>query len=201
MKIGVVILAAGESARMGEPKQLLVHGGMILLKSAIATARAISTEPVIVVLGAHSEKIQLHLENEEVHVAENRDWRDGMGSSLKAGLNSLLAIAPSADAVVFLVCDQPLLSRETLEEIVAAHERTGSPIVAAEYGGTLGVPALFSRALFPELLALSGAEGARRIIQAHRSEVVAVPFPDGAIDLDTPADYSDFLKNPNASAA
>lgn len=195
MSIGIVILAAGESARMGEPKQLLPFRDTTLLRHAVETAHSIPGAPVIVVLGAHADQIRAELGESSAIVVENSRWPDGMGGSLREGLTTLLAAHSEISAAIFLVCDQPLLSATTLSSLVAAYQNTGSAIVASEYGGTLGVPALFARELFPELLALSGSEGARQIIHAHCDRTTSVPFPEGTIDLDTPTDYAAFREN------
>ena len=189
MSTGIVILAAGESARMGEPKQLLEFRGKTLLHHAVDAALALRVVPVVV-LGAHANPIRTQLDARPVIVAENSGWREGMGTSLRTGLSALLTAVPKTSAAIFMLCDQPLLTATTLGLLIATHERTGRAIVASEYGGTLGVPALFARSLFPELLALDGAEGARQIIQTHRDKAIGVPFPDGLVDIDTPTDYS-----------
>jgi molybdenum cofactor cytidylyltransferase len=195
MSTGIVILAAGESARMGEPKQLLAYRGKTLLRHTIDIAHSVarillSASPIVVVLGARAGNLREQIDDADVIVAENPDWREGMGTSLRVGLNALLAAHPSIPAVIFLVCDQPLLTADTLGNLITTHERTGSAIVASEYGGALGVPALFARSMFPELLALKGDVGARQIIRAHRDQATGVPFQDGAVDIDTPADYA-----------
>ena len=195
---GIVILAAGESARMGEPKQLLMFRGKTLLHHTIDTALSISGAPVVVVLGAHAAQIRTRLDATCVLVEENSDWRDGMGGSVSTGLRVLLTAHPAISAVIFLVCDQPFLSATTLGVLIATHQQSGRAIIASEYSGALGVPALFARTMFPELLALEGNEGARQLIHAHRDQVVGIPFPDGSVDLDTPADYAAFSENSNA---
>jgi len=190
MSPGIVILAAGESARMGAPKQSLPYRGGTLLLHAVESARLLSGAPITVVLGAHAAPIRAELADCPVAITENSDWRSGLGSSLRAGLQALLAAQPATEAVIFLVCDQPLISARHLNALLTEHERTGRPIVASEYGDTLGVPALFARALFPALLALAGSEGARQVIQDHRDQAIGIPFADGAVDIDTPADYA-----------
>ncbi len=190
MSTGIIILAAGESVRMGEPKQLLAYHGTTLLQHAIATALELDGTPVVVVLGAHAEKIRTQISEPRVTFAENPDWLEGMGASVRVGLSAMLAAHPDVAGVIFLPCDQPLLTAATLRDLIAAHERTGRAIAASEYGGVLGVPALFARDHFPELLALDGATGARQIIWAHRANAIGVPFPEGAVDVDTPADYA-----------
>ena len=198
MSIGIVILAAGESTRMGEPKQLLAYRGKTLLQHAIDTALSLSGAPVIVVLGAHTAPIRAQHDAPCAIFVKNPDWRDGMGTSVRTGLRELLSAHPAISAAIFLVCDQPLLSATTLGILIATHQQTGRAIVASEYGGALGVPALFAREMFPELLALESAGGAREIIRTHRDRAIGVPFPDGSIDLDTPADYAAFHESSNA---
>lgn len=194
---GIIILAAGESARMGEPKQLLAYGVGTLLHHAIETALTLPGTPITVVLGAHAARIRAQLSDPRVFITENPDWRTGLGGSIRAGLNALLAAHPGLAATIFLLCDQPHISASHLGNLVTTHERTGRAIVASEYGGTLGVPALFSRALFPELLALNGIDGARQIIQRHRDLAIGVNFQPGAVDIDTPADYARLRSSPS----
>ncbi len=188
MSAGIVILAAGESSRMGTPKQLLEYRGKSLLNRAVETAFALRVVPVVV-LGAEAGTIRSQLAEHPVLIAENGLWREGMGSSIRVGLTALLAAVPNTSAVIITLCDQPLVSATALGILIATHQKTGRVIVASEYNGTLGVPALFDRSLFPALLALNGAEGARHIIQTHSQQAIGVPFPEGAIDIDTPADF------------
>ena len=190
MSTGIVILAAGESARMGEPKQLLPYRGTTLLQHSINTALSVHGTTVVVVLGAHAAQIRAELNDPRVLVTVNPDWADGMGSSLRTGLRALLGAQPDVSAAIFLLCDQPLVSTATLHNLICTHERTGFAIVASEYDGILGVPALFAREMFQQLLALRGSEGARQVIRAHRDEAIGVTFQDGAVDIDTPADYA-----------
>ena len=219
MKPGIVILAAGESSRMGTPKQLLMYAGETLLQRTINAAQAVA-ENVIVVLGANAQAVARASSPSAVNLSsetnaqelsnasrptgwkpvpqfvENHNWREGMGTSVSLGLRTLLEAHPDTKAVIFLLCDQPLLSSEILQQIIAQHEATDRPIVAAEYNGTLGVPALFAASLFPALLDLTGAEGARKVIKQHRPEALGVPFPAGAMDIDTPADYAQLAEIP-----
>jgi molybdenum cofactor cytidylyltransferase len=190
MSTGIIILAAGESVRMGEPKQLLAYRGGTLLHHAIETALTLPGAPITVVLGAHAARIRAQLGDSRVSITENPDWRTGLGGSIRAGLSALLAAHPGIAAAIFLLCDQPLVSASHLGNLVAMHARTGRAIVSSEYGGALGVPALFSRTLFPELLALHGTDGARQIIQTHPDQAIGVTFQEGAVDIDTPADYA-----------
>ncbi len=126
------------------------------------------------------------LDDLPVQIVENAGWEQGMASSLQTGLAAL----PLSDlaGVAVILCDQPLLTGEVLDRLVAAFEHPPHPLAAAEYGGTLGVPALFGRALFPELAALSGTEGAKRVLLRHAAEAARVPFPGGLLDIDSPDD-------------
>lgn len=192
--LGLVLLAAGGSTRLGSPKQLLMYQGRSLLRRAAETALASVCRPVVIVLGAQAARMEEELDGLAVTTVENVDWQQGMGGSLCIGLECLMAQEEALEGVVICLCDQPLLSSDIINGLVEAHRRTGSPIVASEYGDTLGVPALFARPLFPELLALRPSEGAKRLLQRRPAQTVAVPFPGGNLDIDTPADY-DRLEN------
>lgn len=190
--IGIVILAAGASTRMGTIKQLLAFHGRSLLRHATEEALASGCRPVVVVLGAHAERLKDEISELPVRVVVNARWSQGMGTSIRAGIEALVA-DPGGDEVVaaiLAVCDQPFFSRRIIHDLVATDRRSGSAIAAATYESTRGVPALFSRSLFPELMVLDGHEGARQVIRAHPGETVAVPFPEGALDMDTPEDYA-----------
>lgn len=190
--VGVVILAAGASTRMGTPKQLLPYRGRSFLCHAAETALASVCQPIIVVLGAHAERLRQEVKELPVQVVENLQWAEGMSSSVGAGIAALDAESDKISAVVLALCDQPFVSAQVINHLVEAYYFTGKPIVASEYSGTLGVPALFSRTLFSKLKTLKGGEGAKQVITKHAHNVLGVPFPEGAIDIDTPNDYEQF---------
>jgi len=188
--IGLILLAAGGSSRLGHPKQLLPYRGRTLLRHAAETALASVCRPIVAVLGAQADHLRPEMAGLEVLIVENPEWEQGMGSSIRTGLAALEMSAPDVSGVLLMLCDQPLLSPKALDALVRSHLDTGSPLVASEYGGTRGVPAFFSRALFPELRALKDAQGARAVIAAHASEAVTLPLPAGVWDVDTAADYA-----------
>ena len=190
--VGVVILAAGASTRMGTPKQLLPYRGRSLLRQATETALASVCQPIIVVLGANAERLRQEVKDLPVQVVENLRWGEGMSSSIRAGVAALDADPNRISAVVLALCDQPFVSAQVINHLVEVYHFTGKPIVASKYSGTLGVPALFSHTLFSELKALRGGEGAKQVITNYPCEVFSVPFPAGAIDIDTPKDYEQF---------
>jgi molybdenum cofactor cytidylyltransferase len=190
--IGIIVLAAGESSRMGEPKQLLRVAGETLLARAVRAALETPCRPVVVVLGARADAMRDAVGATEVRVVVNPAWAEGMSSSIRCGLRSLAAI-DEVEAVILLLCDQPFVTSEVIGRLVAAYHAPQTLLVAAEYEAagerTRGVPALFTRRLFPELLALRGAEGARRLIRRHIDEATLVAVPEAAFDIDTPANY------------
>lgn len=184
-----VILAAGPSRRMGEPKQLVEVAGQTLLGRAVSTALSSSCRPVVVVLGAHAERLRRELAGLDATVVEHPAWSDGIGSSLRCGIEAVRR-ERAVDSAVLLLCDQPLVTSQLIDRLVAAHRASGAPIVACEYAETVGVPALFGRTLFDELAALPPEAGAKQVIARHGTDVVRVPFPAAAFDLDTPADVA-----------
>jgi molybdenum cofactor cytidylyltransferase len=185
--IGVVILAAGGSSRLGQPKQLLPYQGRTLLRHAAETAVASGCRPIIAVLGANAESLRGELTGLPVWTVENEEWESGMGISIAAGVQPLTELE-HLDGAIILVADQPLITPEFLRDLVAQFEETLAPVVASEYVGTLGVPALFAETLFPELLALGGAGGAKQVIAKYHDRTTSVVFDGGAMDIDTPED-------------
>lgn len=192
--IGIIVLAAGASRRMGEPKQLLRFEGETLLKRAVRTALGSGCRPVIVVLGSNADALQEEIEETGALASFNRAWAEGMSSSIRCGLQALDEAAPEKrGAVILMLCDQPFVTSGHLRLMVDAYQSSGAALVASVYdegeGRTLGVPALFSRALFPELMELRGAEGAKRIIARHAAKAAIIEAPGAAFDVDTPDDY------------
>lgn len=190
MGVGAVILAAGSSSRMGRPKQTLQYRGRSLLRRAALAVLDAGCRPVIVVTGAYAELSRRELDGLDVREALNPHWETGMASSIRAGIEGLLRADPEADAAVFMLCDQPHATADVLSGLVAAHRATRTPVVASAYGGSFGVPALFSRTLFSELARLEGGAGARQVIERYASEAHFLPFPGGEVDVDTPDDFS-----------
>lgn len=176
---------------MGSPKQLLRYGDQTMLRHAALVALASVCRPVFVVLGAHAEQLRSEIDDLPVHLVLNEQWAEGMGSSIRAGLTALTTDdrQQATEALVLMLCDQPYVTAGVIDRLVAAYHSNDKGIMASEYDGTLGVPALFGRESFAELAALSGAGGAKTVIAAHASDVVRVPFPGGATDVDTPDDY------------
>ena len=190
MSVGAVVLAAGSSSRMGSPKQTLLYRGESLLRRAALAALGAGCRPVIVVTGAHSELSRRELEGLDVREVLNPLWETGMASSVRAGVEELISADPEAAAAVLMLCDQPHVTADVISGLVEAHRATGSAVVASIYGGSFGVPALFSRPLFAQLARLEGGAGAKQVIKRHAQDAHFLPFPGGEMDVDTPDDFS-----------
>lgn len=187
--IGVVLLAAGEAARYGTAKQLLVIDGEPMVRRMARAALDVSPW-VTVVLGAHAEEVGPALRGLAAETALHAWWADGMGSSLAFGVRQLRRRHGALDAIVICLADQPAIGAAHLRALVAASDAEPAPIVASAYGdGVLGAPCLFPSRFFGELEMLDGAEGARRLLLRHAGEVRGLPMPDALIDIDTPQDY------------
>jgi molybdenum cofactor cytidylyltransferase len=224
--VAAVVLAAGGSSRLGQPKQLLTFRGETLIRRAVRAAAEAGCAPILVIVGETREAIERSLDirdsrissssseervalpsappsarasaspsaspstagpaaDRKLTVIENAEWRAGIGTSIRRGLERL---PKDVDAAVLLTCDQPFLDVAIVRQLIAAYEETGKPIVAASYANTLGVPTLFDRSCFEALLALADTAGAKAFIQSRRGEVASIPFARGEIDIDTPED-------------
>jgi molybdenum cofactor cytidylyltransferase len=192
--IGIIVLAAGASSRMGQPKQLLRFEGETLLNRAIRVGLETQCCPVIVVLGSAAETLQEGINASRARIVVNQSWAEGMSSSIRCGLHELEAAATDKiDAAIFMLCDQPLITSDIVRRLVDVYHSRRTLLVASEYEAsgekTRGVPALFSRALFPELMELRGAQGAKRVIARHVAEATVIAVPEAAFDVDTADDY------------
>ena len=185
--VAVVVLAAGASRRLGRPKQLLMVGGQTLLARAVAVAAVAACGPVFVVLGCGAGLLRDELSGSDAWIVDNPDWDTGPGSSIRAGVAAVEASGLNASAILFIACDQPLLSPQVLLELVAAH-RSGHKLAASTYAGSVGIPALFARDFFGELMALPAEAGAKRLLTRHAPRLVSVTFPGGEFDIDVEAD-------------
>ena len=192
-KIGLIILAAGSATRMGRPKQLLSYQGRSLILHAVEVALESLCQPIIVVLGAYAEQIKPELMLRAVQVVENSQWQEGMSSSIRAGISMLLKTNSKLDAVIISLADRPLVSPQIFNQLIQSYQETQKVIIASKYNETTGVPALFSNALFPELMQLEGDKGAKALIQKYIDTGLILLIPEAAIDIDTPDDYKQLL--------
>jgi molybdenum cofactor cytidylyltransferase len=186
----LLLLAAGASRRLGQPKQLLTLAGQSLLRRAAEAALATGAGPVVVVLGANADQQRPELAGLSVVVAPNPDWASGMASSLRVGLAAAELAQPGLSAALVMLCDQPFVSPLVLGQLLETFAATSSPIVASRYAnGVVGVPIVFGAGCFPALRALTGDQGARKLVAQWPSPVPTVDFPLGQYDVDTPEDW------------
>jgi len=189
--IPAIILAAGASRRLGEPKQLVRVGGETLLDRTIRVVRESGVEDVFVVLGAHHKRIVSGAKLNTVHSIVNRDWEQGIGTSIQAGVHAVQEACIDARAAMLLVCDQPRLSSQHLRALIDAHASAREPtITASSYAGVAGIPAIFPAGQFAELLTLRVDSGAKLLLRNPKCALVEVPFAGGELDVDTPADLA-----------
>jgi len=188
-RVAALILAAGASSRMGSPKQLLDWEGQPLVRAAAEVALAARLEPLLVVVGGAQAAVADALAGLPLRIIANPDYAAGQSTSLRAGI---AALGQDADAVVVLLGDQPFVTAAIVERLVAEWQASGAAIVAPTYAGQRGNPVLFARAVFPELLAVEGDQGARSVLAADRARVRLVAFdnPRPLADIDTPEDYA-----------
>jgi len=180
-----IVLAAGASSRFGSPKQLVRLDGRPMLHAAVARAVEVAGQAVTVVLGANAAELTPLLRHSPASVIVNRDWSEGIGSSIRTGVTRLPS---SCDGVLIMLADQPAVTADDLRRLVETWRRQQDFIVAAFYESTTGVPAIFPRTMFSSLTELRGDQGARALIHRHRDRVVRVPLASAAIDIDTPED-------------
>ena len=191
MKISILILAAGNSNRLGQPKQLVEFEGQTLIERITQTALTVSGE-VLVVLGANIEMIKPKLKafSNRINIIENVHWKDGMGTSISIGIENL---ASKSDAILILLTDQPLISQVLLQNIMQTFADKGYPIVACDYGNQLGVPILFDKSFFPDLIKLKGEQGAKSFLKSYPEKIASIAFKEGLFDIDTPDDLLKLL--------
>src|SRR5690606_17404803 len=175
-KTGIIILAAGSSSRLGRPKQLLSFEGKSLLKRIADEASRDPNHHVLAVLGASHEIIADELADTGIAAVINSDWQDGMSGSIKIGLRSLLQSYPDLDQCVIAACDQPFIDANVFHGLKILAKETGKGIVTTGFDETWGIPVLFSKQYFDELLSLDGQEGAKRIVKKYGDNMAIFPF-------------------------
>ena len=173
---------------MGSPKPLLTLRGQTLLGRVIAAARASQCDDVLVILGEMADRVGQEAVVAGIRTIFNRRYREGMGTSIAAGIS---ALPPQCEAAVVLLADQPCLGADAINALIDTYRATGKPLVASRFGTVVGAPTLIARSLFSEAAALSGDVGARPLIKKHPDLVAEVPQrPEASWDVDTPEDLA-----------
>jgi molybdenum cofactor cytidylyltransferase len=180
-----IVLAAGESRRFGSPKQLVRFEGQLLVQRVIAAATELAGSAVTLVLGAHAAEIAANLPPGSASIIVNRNWQEGIGSSIRA---AMMRLPGACDGALIMLADQPLVGGHGLTRLAAAWRRQPRGIVASHYGSVTGVPAIFPRWCFADLAALHGDQGARLLIRRYADHVVRLAHPEAAVDIDYPED-------------
>ena len=190
----VLVLAAGASTRLGQPKQLVSINGRPALHIAVSHAVAVAGNAVTVVVGANASDLTYLLSHSPASSIANRQWEEGIASSIRCGLS---VVPASADAVMIVLGDQVCVTADDLKRLTAAWNEQDNVIAAATYARHVGVPAIFPRACFSELAELRGDEGARKIIMRNPDRLVRVPMSNAAFDLDPPEDLAALTQKMN----
>lgn len=192
-KVAIIIVAAGSSSRMNTAKQLLPLGDSTLLGNAVAQAKNSDAEDVFIVLGANSEKIRLQQELYKAVFVENKDWKQGIGSSIAAGIK-YVAENGNFEGILLMLGDQPLIDSSYLNQLIAEFRKDSSKIIATKYPKSKGIPAIFPKKYFSQLLLLKGDAGAKSLLNSKKSSVLALDAGIKIMDVDTPEEYREFCK-------
>ena len=192
--IAAIILAAGESRRMGFPKAALPYRNSTFLEATVSASDAAGLTPVVVVVSPGTHNTLKGIKLPKLLVAINETPQTGQIGSLRKGLDTLLN--RPVDAVVVWPVDHPHVRVATIQQMLGAYRESGAPIVIPTYQGRRGHPVLFARPVFDELQTAPGELGARAVVRANRSRVFEVPVPDPAIleDIDTPDAYENLIR-------
>jgi molybdenum cofactor cytidylyltransferase len=202
MKTVCLLLAAGSASRMKGsgadqdtfPKMLLPFHGKTLLQHIIDEVQVLKDTALLVVTGCYHDQLKTILATQQIPFVLNEQWEEGMGTSIQKGVIYLQQLYPDADNVIILVCDQPYISDSLLQQMIHTKKQSEKGIVACMYKDTTGTPVLFDKKYFHQLALLQGPYGAKKMVGQFTNDFTGIPFPEGAIDIDTPEDYEQLKK-------
>ena len=187
-KIGVIILAAGSSSRLGYPKQLVEFKGIPLLQHSIDVAESLEFDAKILVLGAKEDEINKKIDRRNFKVVINENWEEGMSTSIRKGLSEALKFEKELEHILILLSDQPFVTKEKIEELISVQLKSNKQATFSGYAGELGVPAIFSREIYSDLKKLKGDQGAKKLIYKKDLQFGTVMFENGNVDVDSTVD-------------
>lgn len=190
---GLLVLAAGQSKRLGKPKQLLEFEGQSLVNRLLGILKKSTTYPIGLVLGANADLIYQQLTDKNLYIINNTNWQEGMASSIRLGIQAMMENFPELDGLMILVCDQPHISENQIKSLFDIQREKDLPIAASYYSGVVGTPVVFHHSIFKDLLSLKGDIGAKSVIQQREKEVARLDFEKGMIDIDKPEDYEQLI--------
>lgn len=192
MKIAILVLAAGKSSRMQSIKQLEKIDNKTLLDISLTKAKQLTTATIFCVLGANSKKIQQEISTKDVPFIENKNYENGLSSSIVAGVHHLKKSTVNYDGVFILLADQPAITTSYLKDMISIFQKNPTKIIASKYDSTFGVPALFSKKYFDALLGIEFDKGAKEFINLHKKEVLCSKLETNFSDIDTKEDLKLF---------
>jgi molybdenum cofactor cytidylyltransferase len=194
-QLGIIILAAGKASRMGKPKALLTYRGNSLLEHTFLLANSVNPLVITCVLGHYYQEMSAHCQEKQIPFILNEDYEKGMSTSIQRGLKHLLSLFPDLTMVLILLADQPHIESHHLSKMIQRLIQHHLMLVCTTYRSTFGVPALFNKQLFVELLEISGEKGAKHLIQRHiTNELNTILNEKGQIDIDSPLDYEQLIQ-------
>lgn len=193
--IAILVLAAGKSSRMKDIKQLLKINGKTLLENTLETAKSVFSKNIYCVLGANAEKIKKETNTKNIQFLYNKNFENGLSSSIVAGINHFKNEKLLFDGVLILLADQPEVDREYLANLATAFRENKEKIIASNYNQKTGVPAIFPNQYFKKLMLLSGDKGAKVFLKNHLSETIILKRRQSFKDIDTPEDYQSYLNS------
>ncbi len=190
---GIIILAAGSSSRFGKIKQLLHFNNKTLLQHVTDESIESGSKPIVLLTGANADDVSKDVNQQQVKIVYNQNWKKGMASGIAAGVKKIITLNNDIENIIITVSDQPFVSASLFRQLYQTQHESAKHIVASSYADTTGTPVLFTQKYFDALMSLQGEEGARKILKANKEDVATVDFPQGAIDIDTQKDYDDLL--------
>jgi len=186
-------MAAGASKRLGEPKQLIEFNNQTLIRKICKEALMSNIGQVTVVTGYSHDNVEKEVQDLPVQVFFNQEWEEGLGASIRNGLKYVLKNTPTLDAIIMTLVDQPYVDNVLLKDLAQSYSKSKDMIIASSYADTFGVPVLFDKKYFKEMMDLKGDEGGKKVFKKYSQNIVKIPFANGSIDIDEQKDLKKLI--------